>query len=76
MKTVIDEIIEASDFFSIIDFKKWFNEEKGRLKEKEKEQINKAWIHGAVRSPLELKHINNAKGYYDSTFGDNHEAGI
>lgn len=44
--------------------------------ESEKKQILKAWIHGAVRSPLELKHINNPQGYYDSTFGDNHEAGI
>ena len=40
MKTAIDEIIKASDFFSFIEFKRWFDEEKGRLKEKEKHYLN------------------------------------
>lgn len=41
------------------------------IKTKEKEHIKKAWIHGDVRSPLKLKHINNAENYYKETYIDN-----
>jgi len=65
MKTAVDEIMKASEFFSLIEFKRWFDEEKGRLKEKEKQQIIDAAKHGANfdKSPFA-----NAEQYYNETF--------
>lgn len=65
MKTAIDEIIEASNFFSIIDFKKWFTEEKERLKHKEKQQII-----AAIEYDTEESYTGTLTGeqYYTSTF--------
>ena len=70
MKTVLQELIEYS---RLVGF--GFDEDiiKEYL-EKEEQQIKNAWIHGAVRSPLKLKHINNPQGYFDSTFGESNEA--
>jgi hypothetical protein len=36
--------------------------------EKEKQNIINAWNHAETRKPEEMKHINNAKDYYNKTF--------
>ena len=76
MKTVVDEIIKASEFFSIIDFKKWFNDEKGRLKEKEKNQIIDAFNQDLYSQTINKMKYQDGEQYYNSTFGDSDEAGI
>lgn len=79
MKTAIQEMIDIVEMDynnNIQTSMKVFYKMLLKGKEKEQDQIKKAWIHGETRSPSELKHINNPQGYYDSTFGDNHEAGI
>ena len=69
MKTTIDEIIKASEFFSIIEFKKWFDEEKGRLKEKEKQQIIDAANHELqIRNMNGESAYNSGAEYYEKSF--------
>jgi hypothetical protein len=65
MKTAIEEIIDASDFYSNICFENWFKKEKGRLKEKEKQQIIEAAKHGAN---FENSPFKNSEDYYNETF--------
>jgi len=38
--------------------------------EKEKQQIIEAWNHAELRTPKEMKHINNAETYYNEKFNN------
>lgn len=39
-----------------------------QAKEMHKQEIEQAWIHGDIRSPKNMEHINNSKEYYNKTF--------
>jgi hypothetical protein len=78
MKTALTELIEKwdSEMGSYIPnapiYQSFIQEAKCFL-EKEKQQIIEAATHGANFDKSPFK---NAQDYYDSTFGDNIEAGI
>lgn len=62
--TAIDDILEAYDKLNLFDLKKYIDNERGRLKEKEKKQIENAYVSGLAH---EFGCMEDDK-YYDSTF--------
>jgi len=66
MTTVLDEIIEASKFFSVLEFKKWFKENEGRLKSKEKNIIKGAYDRAL--EDVNLPKYHSSEEYYNETF--------
>ena len=77
MKTAMQTLLDDIEFLMPETYKalnKKFELKKFYLKT-EKEQIIEAVQHGLWNNEV-VEIANYSKIYYDSTFGDNHEAGI